>query len=90
MVQTALKSMAGRIAASLLRRQLVRTFVAQSWSRIPVKTLACHPYCELIEKILQRFHARVRSAPREALVASVLIFLNGDDSWLANSFLLSS
>ena len=64
-------------------------FAAESWSGIPAKTVACHPYCELIEKILQCFGARVRSAPREALVASVLKFLNGDDSWLANSFLLS-
>jgi hypothetical protein len=50
------------------------------------KTLGCHPYYNLIEKILQCQGARVGSASRDA---SVFKFLNGDDSWLANSFLLS-
>ena len=65
------------------------SFAAESWIRILAKTVACHPYCELIEKILRSLGARVGSAPREALVASAPIFLTGDDSWLANSFLLS-
>jgi hypothetical protein len=55
-----------RVAGQVLLRQFVPRFVAQLQPRILVKTAACHPYCELIEKILQCLGARVGSAPREA------------------------
>ena len=76
----------GCTETELLRRQFIRVLAQRAARESLVKTVACHPYYNLIEKILQCQGARVGSALRDA---SVFIFLNGDDSWLANSFLLS-
>ena len=76
---------AGQLFAQLLWRQLMLALAPRAAEESLVKTVACHPYYNLIEKILQCQGSRVGSAFRNA---SVFIFLNGDDSWLANSFLL--